>query len=142
MMHSATLVVDASALMAPLLGDEHAAEATGHLVSATTRFAPELITAEVTSALWKRVRRGELTTAEAELKRKESRLMPMSVVSLQSLDERALALAQLLDHSVYDCLYLALAIDRDCPVLTADTHFATAARRAGLGAYVLLLGES
>jgi len=58
------------------------------------------------------------------------------------LDERALALAQMLDHSVYDCLYLALAIDKGCPVLTADRHFAAAARRAELGGYVLLLGES
>lgn len=136
------LVVDASALLAPLLADEHAAEAFGHLTSASARFAPELIVAEVASALSKRVHRGEMTPAEAELKRRESRLMPLTVVSLQGLDERAPALAQMLDHSVYDCLYLALAVDKGCPVLTADRHFAAAARDAGLGGYVLLLGES
>ena len=29
-----------------------------------------------------------------------------------------------LDRSVYDCLYLSLAIARDCAVVTADEEFA------------------
>jgi predicted nucleic acid-binding protein len=28
-----------------------------------------------------------------------------------------------LDHPAYDCLYLALAIARDCPFVTADERF-------------------
>ena len=41
----------------------------------------------------------------------------------------ALRLAQLLDHPVYDCVYLALALLREVPVVTADRRFVAAAAR-------------
>jgi len=138
----AAIVVDASALVAALLGEVHAEEVLTRLASASTRFAPDLITAEVASALHKRARSGDLTPVEVELKRRESQLLPLHIVPVRGLDEHALALAQMLDHSICDCFYLALGIARDCPVLTADVHFATAARGAGFGEYVTLLGEA
>lgn len=136
------IVLDASALVACLLGEAHAEEALARLGAARTRFAPELITAEVASALQKRARRGDLTAKEARLKRRESQLLPLHVVPMRSLDERALELGIALDHSVYDCFYLALAIDKECAVLTADRHLAAAAGKAGLKRYVTLLGEA
>lgn len=141
-MHATSIVVDASAVVCALLGEAHAEEALTRLASAPTRFAPDLITAEIASALHKRARCGDLTADEAELKRTESQLLPLHIVPIRGLDERALALAFMLDHSVYDCFYLALAIDKGCPVLTCDRHLATVARGAGLREYVALLGEA
>jgi len=39
----------------------------------------------------------------------------------------ALTLARELRHPVYDCFYLALAIERDLSVVTADARFVHAA---------------
>jgi predicted nucleic acid-binding protein len=38
-------------------------------------------------------------------------------------------LARLLDHPVYDCLYLAAALDVGAPVVTADSRFVAAAAK-------------
>ena len=43
---------------------------------------------------------------------------------------RAAELAMQLGHPLKDCLYLALAIERDCPLVTADERFAEKARWA------------
>ena len=62
----------------------------------------------------------------------------MSVVTAD-----ALRLALLLDHPIYDCLYLALALQTHPPLVTADRRF-VAAHRAGierLAASVILLDE-
>ncbi len=142
MTHHAPIVVDASAVVATLLGEDHSKEAASHIASATPIFAPDLITCEIVSAIFKRMRQGALTPDEAQLKREESSLLGLTLTPGRQLDERALALAQLMDHSVYDCFYLALAIDKSCPVLTADRRFAQAARRAGLDEYILLLGDT
>lgn len=48
-----------------------------------------------------------------------------------ALHRAALDLATRLDHPVYDCLYLALALDRGAALATADRRFAAAITRAG-----------
>ena len=45
----------------------------------------------------------------------------------------AFMLAERLDHSVYDCAYLACAHHLDAPLLTADQHFVGKAHQAGFG---------
>jgi predicted nucleic acid-binding protein len=44
-------------------------------------------------------------------------------VPTTSLLRQGLDLAMTLGHPVYDCLFLALAIDRDCRLLTSDEKF-------------------
>ncbi len=46
----------------------------------------------------------------------------------EQLAAEALALALDLDHPVYDCVYLALAIARDLPLVTADRRLIAAAQ--------------
>jgi predicted nucleic acid-binding protein len=45
----------------------------------------------------------------------------------RDLMSEALRLARRLDHPVYDCVYLALAMDADAPVVMADRRFVVAA---------------
>jgi predicted nucleic acid-binding protein len=52
---------------------------------------------------------------------------------------RAAELADRLDHSVYDCLYLALAQAEGDVLLTADTAFERKTRVAGLRGRVRLM---
>ncbi len=50
------------------------------------------------------------------------------LVASSDLAARAFELANALDHSVYDRLYLALAIELDASLVTADRRLARAAR--------------
>jgi predicted nucleic acid-binding protein len=117
------LVVDASALVMVLLreaGWEHAFD----LLSAEDTVAPDLIVAEVGNALWRRVRLGGRTPAEARALMADAtapirRLVPMAPLRAQALD---LALRR--DHPVYDCFYIALAMREAAPLLTADRRLA------------------
>jgi predicted nucleic acid-binding protein len=51
------------------------------------------------------------------------RRTPFVVQTTKSLAPRALKLAHETGRSVYDSLYLALAIRRACPLVTADERF-------------------
>lgn len=113
-------VIDASVAVKWVIGESGADQALrlrGHAVS-----APELLIAECANIVWKKVRLGELTEAEASLAigllaRSEIELVPM-----RSLVRRAVELSIMLDHSAYDCMYLAHAEEADCPFVTADTR--------------------
>ena len=90
--------------------------------------APDLIVAEFTNVLWKKVVRSECDakTADAILGLWETdrpRLVASSVLA-----RRALALATALRHPVYDCLYVAAAIALEAGFATADRRLAAAAR--------------
>jgi predicted nucleic acid-binding protein len=126
-MERPTLVVDASVVVKWLLPEDGHAEA----VRIQERFqdeeidliAPYLVIAEVANVLWKRERRGDLDSRAArrcfqELLRNCPILMDSAPVSAAAL---ALALAH--NRSVYDCLYLAWALEQRCDLVTADERF-------------------
>jgi len=123
-------VVDASVAIKWLVAEIHADRAEELLKADTEILAPDLIGPEINSALWKRVRRGEITAEEAgELLLKFDRI-GIAIHPCQLLIHRAFALAVTLDHSPYDCLYLALSEEADCPLVTADRRFYDIARRS------------
>lgn len=53
----------------------------------------------------------------------------------------AYQLSARLEHAIYDCVYLELALREHSVLITADRKFLNAARRAGLGASVMLLAD-
>ncbi len=55
----------------------------------------------------------------------------------------ALRLGLLLEHPIYDCLYLALSLQTGTPLVTADRRFlAVVGRHAALRARVMLLDDA
>lgn len=83
--------------------------------------APSLLLTETAYALWKYVRRGDTSAADA--KGAVSRLS--TIVELHGgpdLVEAALLRACALGHPVYDCTYLALAEQFSLPLLSADNR--------------------
>jgi predicted nucleic acid-binding protein len=88
--------------------------------------APALLVAEVANVFSKRARRG-LATASAVMD--AYRLLkinaPLLVDDRLLLDE-AQALSVASGQTVYDCLYLALALQRGCDLITADLKFHSA----------------
>jgi predicted nucleic acid-binding protein len=96
--------------------------------------APDLLLLEVASLLAKRHRRDQISAEQA---RDAFRLMRKSAPELLDTRPRlgrALELAFRYQMSLWDCVYLALAIERDCPFLTADQRLF----RAGTGRHPAL----
>ena len=90
--------------------------------------APDLIVPEFVNVLWKRVRRQECSRAAAEEILALWEVDRPSLVASSDLATQAFQLATALDQSVYDCLYLALALEIEAPLVTADRQLARAAR--------------
>jgi predicted nucleic acid-binding protein len=102
--------------------------------------APALWLAEASNALWRGVRLGELTLGEAAEFLDELIKAPVASLPIEPHLQAALALAVELQHPIYDCLYLALALRQDCHVVTADRRFAAIATRPQMKDRVRLLG--
>lgn len=113
------LVVDASVAIKWLVPEADSAPAL-EIASAYDLVAPQLIYAECANIVWKKVRRGELTTQEAKEAAMFIDTFFVRTVAMKELVPVALDLSLHLDHSAYDCFYYALAILEDCRLVTAD----------------------
>jgi predicted nucleic acid-binding protein len=118
------LVIDASVAVKWLLSELETAKAEAVLEACLrgriVPLAPEILTAEVSSALWKRVMRGFLDADRAmSLFSHFERIRPV-LTPIVNLAGPALRLAVRYGHSVYDCLYVALALEGRCELITAD----------------------
>jgi predicted nucleic acid-binding protein len=116
------LVIDASIAVKWVVEEEGTAQALV-LHQGTKLIAPELLVAECANILWKKAARGELSNEEALLAAKLLQSAEIELLPMRSLFEAATGLALELDHPAYDCIYLALAIETDCPFVTADERF-------------------
>jgi predicted nucleic acid-binding protein len=91
--------------------------------------APELLVLECANVFWKKVRRRELTADEALVSAQAVGWSDIEFVSVQSQAEVITKLALDIDHPVYDCAYIALALDRRCQFATADRRLIGAIER-------------
>jgi predicted nucleic acid-binding protein len=88
--------------------------------------APDLLIAEATNVFWKRADRNDITAQEAEDNLNDLLALNLPLVPSSLLAPRALAIARAHRRSVYDCLYLALALDRGCDLVTTDERLVNA----------------
>ena len=124
-----SVVVDAS-VAAKWVIAEIGSDRANELRTETGLIAPSLIAAEIGSALWKAVRRGDVARADAMLAIRAV-LQPFdTIVANEELHERALEIAIELRHPIYDCFYLALAERERAPLVTADSRLLAGAKRA------------
>lgn len=114
------LVVDASIVVKWLLPELHSAPARRVLAERNDLLAPDLLWAELGNVLWKKSRAGELTAEEARDLLRDLRRFPIRTIPSFGLIDPALDIATRFGRSVYDCLYLALAMSRRCQVVTSD----------------------
>ena len=130
-MSTGTVVVDASALVAAVVGaSEAGSEARQHL-RGRRRVAPFLIDAETGQALRGLVLRGELDAgAAAAARRRAEAMIARRHPHHGGLAERAWQLRHRL--SFYDALYVGLAESLECPLVTADARIGRALTSHGL----------
>jgi predicted nucleic acid-binding protein len=85
--------------------------------------APDLLLVECANAIWKRVKRRELSAEEAAIKTAVLAQATIEFIPARDHLPAAVALAVRLDHAVYDCLYLAIAQTLAAPLVTVDKNF-------------------
>lgn len=119
----ASYVVDASVAVKWLV-DENLSDEAAQLLNGHELLAPSLVYAEATNAIWKLARRGIISWADVADALAALSRAPLAVpVTMKDLMVAAAGLAHDLGQPVYDCIYLALAIRQQRPVLTADRRF-------------------
>jgi len=114
-----TLVIDASIAVKWVVEEEGTPEALA-LRQKAKLIAPELLVAECANVLWKKVQRDELLKAEALLAARLLQGAEIELLPTRPLFEAATRLSIEIDHAAYDCLYLALAVEKRCQFVTAD----------------------
>jgi predicted nucleic acid-binding protein len=120
------VVADASVAIKWFVPEIHSAAATRLLELEIVVCAPDLIFPEFGNILWKKVRRGELTRYEVDEILTAFSALSVEIHPSSALLAGAFELAIELGRTVYDSLYLALAIAHDCVLVTADAKFHSA----------------
>ncbi len=87
---------------------------------------PDIFWAECGDIVWKAVRQQRLNRTDAELAIDTMIDRHFPTVPSEKLLSDAVALALDFDRSVYDCLYVALAVQAKKPLITADERLANA----------------
>lgn len=136
-------VVDASVAVKWLIEEEFSDNASQLFFGQTKLLAPSLIFAEASNALWTMQRKGDLRIDRMVKAIDTLRYSPILIpTSMEQLSKSAIRIAANIDHAVYDCYYLALAIRMDCSVITADKRLFNKVRfRKELSGRVLHVSE-
>lgn len=136
------LVVDASVVIKWLLPEVHSGAARRILAADHALLAPDLLWAELGNALWKRLRSGEIAAEDARDLLRDFRRFPIVTTPILSLIDAALEIATHLDRTVYDSLYLALALARRCQLVTADRRLYNTLKRGPLAATLVWIEDA
>jgi predicted nucleic acid-binding protein len=130
-------IVDASVALKWVVPEPLSDRAAKLAEAGAPLLAPEVLVVEAANVLWRKTRRRELTSAEAT---RALALLDESGLDLQPvrpLVPRALELARILEHPVYDCVYLTLAERERLPLVSSDGRFLDAIKRRRLGIAVV-----
>lgn len=87
---------------------------------------PDLFWAELGNLLWKAVRQGRCTKTAAEVALASLKERKLPTVSTLALLDLAFAIALAFDRTLYDSLYVALAVHSEGELVTADERLANA----------------
>jgi len=128
-----TLVVDASVAakwFLPAAGEtltQQALQLLKRYAAGELRFlVPDLFWVEFANIMWKAVRQRRWPQASAEVAVRAMRDRNFPSVSSLTLLEDAFAIASTFDRTVYDGIYVALALTSKTELITADERLANA----------------
>ncbi len=123
-------VVDASVALKWVL-DETGSSWARALPDTAGLIAPALLWTECANGLWRLARVTPALDAGRAFEIVSAVPLEMVEAGL-AIQAQALRLGGRLDHPIYDCLYLALALDRGAALATADRRFLRVSRRSAV----------
>ena len=135
-------VLDASVIAAVFFQEPGAEKVRALLTSGRDMHAPDLVYAELANVICKRFGRGEVDRDDAGLMLSKFLSLPLKVTPCDELVEPSLQLALATGRTVYDCLYLALAVRLDSVLFTADKKLVNALAETPLVKHVEFVGGS
>jgi predicted nucleic acid-binding protein len=133
-------VVDASVVAAAFFPERLSKDARTLLRSNAVLHAPDLVYAEVANVLWKRCRRSEITCDEASAMLADVLNLPLIITPSDQVVHLALELSLRTNRTVYDCLYIALAMQLKTAMLSGDQRLVNALAAGPLKDCVAWLG--
>lgn len=135
------VVVDASVAVKWVVEEAHSAKAA-LLLQCEARHAPDHWQAEAINVLRTKVFRGDLLAADAQARMEVLLRAPVVGTPIASLMPRAFAISVAHMVTIYDSLYVALAEQRDLPLVTADERLSRRlADDAALGQRMVWVGD-
>jgi len=117
-------VVDASVVVKWFVPEIHSGAARRWLDSSHEFVAPDLLFAEVGNAVWQKVRRDEVRADDAHRLVADLTRVAVDGVPTRALLSDAVALALHVGITVYDAMYLTLAVRLEVEVVTGDNRLA------------------
>lgn len=123
-----SLVIDPSVVLKCLLPEADSERAL-KVVDEAQLSAPEWLAAECAEVLAARLRRGEIERERAAEALADLEILPISWVRDAELVAPAFDIACEIGRPLQDCLYLALAVERNVQLLTADRTLLQALER-------------
>ena len=134
---SVDVVVDASVVVKWFVPEIYSTEALRLLDAGFRRHIPVLLHTEVGQTIWKKVyRRKEIVPADGRSILRGLMVTPFEVHAVTPLLEPAFDIALNTGRTVYDSVYLALAVALGCKFVTADQKLYNALRAGAYAADV------
>lgn len=134
--------LDASVAIKWVVEEVHTEAAVRLAESGPSWVVPDLFHAEVGNVLWKKVRRDEIRERDA-LKALELLLsLGMTTRETRALLPYALRIALQFQCTVYDAIYLSVAVDETCPLVTADQKLFHTLSQTPLARHLLWLEDA
>lgn len=128
-------VIDASILIQRFLVETYTPNVqalTARLYEGDELFIPEFCLIECTNVFWTCVRFRGMPQADAEQFTDELSLLPLQIMPIAGLLLPALKIGLNYQLAIYDSLYIALAQDLACPLITMDARQSEAAVASGI----------
>lgn len=136
-------VVDANVAIKWILPEIYSWEALELLQNEENQLlVPDFFFSECGNILWKRVRRGEIDLITSQQYLNEIIAVNLQIYQSSQLVPLALEIAVRIQQAVYDCVYLALAVQKSCLMVTADERFFNALQGDSLASYLFWIGTS
>ena len=134
-----TLVIDANVGLKWFIEEPRSSAARKILDKGASCIAPDIFIPEICNVVWKKVQKHEITVEHGQAIVTNVSMILDRLVPSSKVAERAFALAVQFNHSVYDCLYLALAERESITLVTDDAKLVTVAKKAKLSRLVQAL---
>lgn len=137
----AKFVIDAGVGLKWFLDEGHSEKARSYLRSNVEYYIPRLFYLETSAVLTKKMRRRELDKKEATHIRHTLGAFPFDVTPDEYLEDQAFDLAMLQHVSMYEAMYIVLAITIEGRMITSDKRFARSMEQVGLADWIEVVGE-